>query len=180
MNILENELIRKYFGWSMGPTSVELDDMRIAYFVLAAMQEPIKKGDRYLSIDQYGNVTESSQSSETGWADYHPSALRLPQRFQTPEKKECDHPFKNLVFQTSGILCCLCSKRVKSSCAEKPADDRVENQIREILENTKYYQANFNEYSDALRELVALVRSTDQDYQSVPGREPRSTKEKLK
>lgn len=193
MNLLENELVKKYFGnrhESCPPGCNYGHEEKMAYRILAAMQEPIKKGERYLFIQNY-EVPGSNSSGyqeileiESGY-DYnifHPLFLRLPSGFQTPEKEECDHPFKNLVFQTSGILCCLCSKTVKPSCAEKPTPDPVyccvcgyrgpqenwgthkcfpdpaEEKIKEIIDDQPM---TLNKSVAALRELVALARQHD-------------------
>jgi|HubBroStandDraft_5_1064220.scaffolds.fasta_scaffold149361_2 hypothetical protein len=81
-DILDNELVRKYFSGDAGEHSAEK--------VLRAMQEPIRKGELYLSAlvqwDQ-GCQVQRFDAAIT-WDGFHPNALRLPDRFQAT--KECD------------------------------------------------------------------------------------------
>lgn len=183
MNLLENELVKKYFGnrhESCPPGCNYGHEEKMAYRILAAMQEPIKNGERCLNI--FGKEPIEDIWNGEMKLDLHAYILRLPSGFQTPEKEECDHPFKNLVFQTSGILCCLCSKTVKPSCAEKPTPDPVyccvcgyrgpqenwgthkcfpdpaEEKIKEIIDDQPM---TLNKSVAALRELVALARQHD-------------------
>lgn len=89
MSILDNELVREYFGqWTDRKNSRETQFYeQMSLRVIEAMQQPIKKGDKYLSLIVPGTVSE--QVAEVGTLeDFHPYALRLPDRFQ---KKECGH-----------------------------------------------------------------------------------------
>lgn len=86
MNILENELVRKYFAddctlcqnWPV---------QGLAWHVLNAMQEPIKNNETYLHIGSDGKVIE--RINNDGAVDFkiHVSSLRLPDRFQSTDKK---------------------------------------------------------------------------------------------
>jgi hypothetical protein len=80
MNLLDNELVKKYFcyepagGW--------------AYRVLEAMHQPIAKGERYLWISSEGKEAEKVFTADVAvFEKYHPFFLRLPDRFQTEEEK---------------------------------------------------------------------------------------------
>lgn len=86
MNLLDNPLVRKYFGRGSYeeyspegyPRSVEW----ISYAVLRAMQEPVKEGELYLAIGEYGKVTGPiAFTSSDNWK-FHCQWLRLPDRFQ--------------------------------------------------------------------------------------------------
>lgn len=85
MSILDNELVRKYFGSFAKP-------------VLDAMQQPIRKGERILVIRSHdGSIMEDVAIRD---CDYmHPFDLRLPDEFQ---KKECD------CLCHKGQYCCEC------------------------------------------------------------------------
>ncbi len=103
MNILNNELVRKYFecedsnGWcrrgltpnTIGIAHATYSEWAMAcmtYRILQAMQEPIKIGESYLYVDSDGTVTERTRNyGAVDWA-VHTTCLRLPDRFQ---KQEC-------------------------------------------------------------------------------------------
>ena len=86
-NILDNELVLKYFGDN---SRDPFCNQRMAYNILRAMEEPIKKGDKYLELMVNGIVREKLAEgvSYVVYGDpLHPYYLRLPDRFQ---KQECD------------------------------------------------------------------------------------------
>lgn len=97
MSLLENELIRMYFGFecprSMGCTDPNCYErtIQLAYKVVQAMEEPIKVGEKYLEIDHVSGLCgERVAKYETKGVVFNPWGLRLPSRFQaTVEKKEC-------------------------------------------------------------------------------------------
>lgn len=88
-NLLDNELIRKYFRAEACihvPLSGTCDGC-IALRILCAMQEPIRKGESYLNFANQSDwilLRDCPQEQNS----FHPWGLRLPSRFQ-PEKKEC-------------------------------------------------------------------------------------------
>lgn len=83
MNILENELVRKYFMRQ----DLRTPTHHMAVAILNAMQQPIRRGDLYLSalvqFQQGCQVQTWTYDSE--WDGFHPMALRLPDAFQKPE-----------------------------------------------------------------------------------------------
>lgn len=93
-NILDNALIRKYFGCGKDKGNLHNHgmylecDMEMAKHVLTAMQEPIRKGERYLFLwRDKGYIDDDRASGDIlGW---HVDSLRLPDRFQEAGKKEC-------------------------------------------------------------------------------------------
>lgn len=99
MSILDNELVKKYFECERGCVCKwrGIGDHMCRKIVIA-MQQPIKKGERYLGLDMDGAVCERNiyPSSE----NLHPFSLRLPDQFQpkvtaegteTKEMRYCKH-----------------------------------------------------------------------------------------
>jgi len=103
MSILDNELVRKYFGCEPGTdystpkhehgTFIPCIDW-MGRKVLAAMQEPIRKGESYLNfanMQDWIKIVDSPKDVE----GYHPWGLRLSDKYQPSAiqmgKKECDH-----------------------------------------------------------------------------------------
>src|ERR1700680_3587306 len=88
VDLLNDPLIRKYFGDIPNCKPSEYP-MAVAYRVLLAMQEPIRKGERYLYIDSLNGliVQEKMLKGEVvGIPAFHPFYLRLPAAHQ---KREC-------------------------------------------------------------------------------------------
>jgi hypothetical protein len=90
MNILDNELVRKYFGCQHKANGRNLICDCVAgdapQKILEAMQQPIRKGEYILQIMPSGEIHDKN-----AWVDYdglHLDLLRLPDRFQ---KKKCPH-----------------------------------------------------------------------------------------
>lgn len=92
-DLLDNELVRKYFG--CGPLTACCGNLdggmpveHMSYRILRAMQQPIKKGERYLvgthqDTDMWGVVEKTWEGTDIrGW---HTAYLRLPDRFQKQE-----------------------------------------------------------------------------------------------
>lgn len=94
-DILENDLVRKYFGCEKGAHGAcdgkRNDCMeRTAFRVLKSMQEPIRKGEQAMWL-WYRQVHDDwivGPWDGTKLDDYHPYVLRLPDRFQTAGKKD--------------------------------------------------------------------------------------------
>lgn len=85
-NILDNKLVRKYFYPS------DCSTFQAAYNVLIALQQPIRKGERYLTThDNGGTWKEQTITGAPADEPFHPYLLRLPDAFQKQEKKECHH-----------------------------------------------------------------------------------------
>lgn len=80
MDIIDNALIRKYFGREdkESPNT----PAGIAYDVLMAMQEPIRKGERILLIDSPRLEAVSESIMNYAINGFHPWYVRLPSRFQ--------------------------------------------------------------------------------------------------
>lgn len=107
MNILENELVRKYFGCHCPPEQNTLagyhpencSDKAIALRILQAMQEPIKKGESYLNSANKNDWIRLDDCP-IDIEDFHPFGLRLPDQFQSPKPStaKCLH-------KTSGCYC---------------------------------------------------------------------------
>lgn len=98
MKLLENDLVRKYFG-DQGDTIMLkccLDrigslDERMALRVLNAMEQPIRPGDHYLGYWFSENTFKEDVAAIGNIEPYHPEMLRLPDRFQpTPPPACCD------------------------------------------------------------------------------------------
>lgn len=120
MNILDNALVLKYFGWEYpcghanGPTGMRIYcDACLSLNVLLAMQEPIQKGERILEWCQVG-VQETIASYDM--EEYHPINLRLPTRFQAQEKKDVEVWEK---WDTCGI----CKQAVSHTCHPPPSEN---------------------------------------------------------
>ena len=166
MDLLDNPLIRKYFGDE--DTNNPCTPAGIAWNVLRAMQEPIKKGDWYLWCD--GN----EDTKERVWRDplpgrfeenFHPHYLRLPDRFQKQEQK-CNescvcyekkptpepriHPY---VWKGSEPEKCFCGNNVDAQTGKCKPKDEVEEKIKAIM-----YHCSSHIAENQLRELVALAR----------------------
>lgn len=83
-SMLDNELVQKYFACK---DHGQFRHECIANRVLIAMQQPIRKGERYLNLMPNGNIEEGLFSGMI-WKDasceqsYHPHFLRLPSAFQ--------------------------------------------------------------------------------------------------
>jgi hypothetical protein len=90
MNILDDKYVRRYFRHCDDQTH-DCDGWRstISEAVLKAMQEPIRKGERYLLID-CEIICEKIAESNTLDHGKHLGSLRLPDRFQTAGK-DCQH-----------------------------------------------------------------------------------------
>lgn len=102
-SILDNERVWKYFG------SGNQDSRGVAYEILRAMQEPIRKGERYLLHrqipDMYGEAVYEGEEilSVKG---FHPFALRLPDKFQTAGCNCGCHDPGNTNDGQYGQVCC--------------------------------------------------------------------------
>ena len=133
MNLLENELIKKYFGCYKKDCQNRGDE-EMACNVLHAMQEPIKKGDKFLFNERVDIWTEQTENCEDNY--FHPFRLRLPDAFQ--EKKEESLP-------------CGCHK----------TPDPVEEKINKIMFEF-WNDERVNKFSmlSLLRDLVDLARKT--------------------
>lgn len=92
MSILDNELVRKYFSCDPLDTTqcsrcfhghgAECYGYDTARRVIAAMERPIKKGDRALFVPNCGPVVEEEYGASFAPPHRHPQWLLLPDRFQ--------------------------------------------------------------------------------------------------
>lgn len=90
-DLLDNELVRKYFGCPANDCREHVPcytvEQHMAFRVLHAMQQSIKKGERYLNwSDNDGGFYETMAQGDHDAENPHWGVLRLPDRFQ---KKEC-------------------------------------------------------------------------------------------
>jgi len=156
-SLLENELVQKYFAiddWDGGCKRCD------AQAVLRAMQEPIRKGDKYLFWKLVPEImTCATEDLETTW---HPDYLRLPDRFQTERKEKCLFCAKE-----SGECKCLENLRAhRCWCGndnqyhEPAKPSGVEEAIREIRGWVYEHDRECADecIEDKLRNLVDLVR----------------------
>jgi hypothetical protein len=105
MNILDNDLVLKYFpcpeaSWNNHNPAHWCDATR-AKLVLASTQQPIKAGERYLFVQSDGNVRELTMPLDLQHVQtyFHPQYLRLPDRYQPKDTGpitcgECKRPFE--------------------------------------------------------------------------------------
>lgn len=149
MTLLENELVRKYFGaceHGDSLTSPCLCRFGYASRVLEAMQEPMKKGDKYLAWDIHGAWMEKvSPNGTADFVTFHPYDLPLPSRFQPPENRV------HVCGQCPNCGPLVCQK------PPEPKVDEVEAKARRIAETFGNSDGNADLLYDALRDLVALV-----------------------
>jgi hypothetical protein len=162
--LLENPLVKKYFGGHPGKHIDGMCDDLISMRVLDAMCQPIKKGDRILFSDNsdQGNIKE-----EIAVLDYSPwwqicgVRLRLPDEFQ---KTECPNLF----------LTCSCGMKCEHKPAPEPEKCNHSNCIHDgvirsssAVEKKKDETINYIEkyvhmgLATTLRELIALARAHD-------------------
>jgi hypothetical protein len=85
VSLLENELVRRFFGECEDHLGCNRDCM--SRHILDAMQQPIKKGERYL-FHNGEKLTEFTVTGAEADEPFHPLLLRLPDKFQP--KQECD------------------------------------------------------------------------------------------
>lgn len=94
MKYLDDELIIKYFSCH-DPEDSEYCLGDFAQSVLKAMSEPIREGDRYLSatknFDRINWVELINRDPALVIDDWHPYALRLPERLQSQHCPTCGH-----------------------------------------------------------------------------------------
>lgn len=75
-DLLDNQLVLLYF-------QPNIKEMRAnADLVMRGMQEPIKVGERMLQLSPDGLSWEETKA-EGNWQVFHPTALRLPNKYQS-------------------------------------------------------------------------------------------------
>lgn len=118
----------------------------LVYSLLKAMEEPIKKGERYLGYWFSDNSIQEHTANQDNKEPYHPVMLRLPSQFQ-PSREMCERK------------CCDC----KCEYCTKP--DPVEERLKSI--SWKIWKNAFTGPKDTqdaivreLRELVELASKT--------------------
>lgn len=178
MNILDNELVRKYFGCESNDckslSGVDHDWLSCMSFrILRAMQEPIRKGERYLDVNGFW-IKESIQEHDwdTCW---HPVRFRLPDSFQKRED-----PHKGRMLNYCGHQ--NCEYEIKWSCGneystlDKPeppkcecgidtyyhkcqTKDPVEGKIQDLMQYCVWGPKDHKWFVGMLRELVDLARA---------------------
>lgn len=128
--LLGNELVKKYFGYKPGeiipcnnPQTFYVEE-RMAYRILQAMSEPIKKGEKYLLSNRLKEVTE--HEGQIDYGTWHPVALRLPDRFQPPPEQKSESVKQHCwcLGEAQNVFCCQCEHR---PCHKiKPPPERKE------------------------------------------------------
>lgn len=127
MNILDNELVRKYFaGCDHASDSFNsgcLCRLNYAAKILRAMQQPIREGDRMLRVASTGFVDDQTAG---GLIDdpLHFEYLRLPDRFQKAECQICNGEY--ILFSRVGAIWNVCGKHLRPNCNPPKPDDAVE------------------------------------------------------
>lgn len=161
MNILENELVRKYFGENDSRSQDRRTNWAMSHRILRAMQEPIKKGEGILQIMSDDRVIEKTEAYGDHF-NLHLDLLRLPDRFQKQECQFCETykihicdpkptPEPDLSWKCHcGVL--YPSELHKQNCKPK---DEVEEKLKVI---EKVCSMNGLNLGINLRELVALAR----------------------
>lgn len=176
-SLLDHELVRKYFGddsdnyRSLGPV-----EDRISARILTAMQEPIRKGERYLKNISHPTDWYVYDNQSTDIFGFHPYALRLPDRFQKRgEESHCDgcrcteptnENFASSILKKSmpsSERCPPMAHPGQSSCPNCRPKDAVEEKIDELAEDWRDDSSSENKefYVKHLRALVALARKHD-------------------
>lgn len=172
MNILDNDLVKKYFGCgeSEHPIYHQCNEPRtLALAIIKAMQEPIRKGDKYLTnsaitdIHRYGDFDREMTALDDIQYPFHPFHLRLPDQFQTAGKKECACLEHHCYCLCHGNFCKKCDKQIYN----EPQPDAVEEKIKEIvwgINNKKGFE--FPSGSHLVASLRELVRLAQEHYRS--------------
>lgn len=126
-SILDNELVKRYFSapndtpWVSDFPYPEKEFMALR--VLKAMEEPVKEGELYLAISEYGKVKgPQAFTSSDNWK-FHCQWLRLPDSFQKSREKENVSDYQ--------LKCDNCEGHFVHSCSGKKPDP-VEEKISEI------------------------------------------------
>lgn len=94
-SILDNELVKKYFGccpeftcavnhYRKDKPETWIDYRCISERIIRAMQEPIRKGERILLTHDNGKTWEETTMAGQADEPFHPNCLRLPGKFQGP------------------------------------------------------------------------------------------------
>lgn len=139
-NILDNELVKKYFGVNEPEPYYGHGWGRTAQAVLHAMQEPIRLHEKHLQIlESNGEIIEIQTSIE--YFGFHPYHLRLPDKFQ---KRECESH------------CCEYHKIHDCTC--QPQRDEVEEKIEWLVSNMPDITKQL--WKEHLRELVRLAKKS--------------------
>lgn len=184
--LLDNELVRKYFY--PGPNYAEWKrDGLMAISVLDAMQTPIRQGERYLFLNENGDITVSIFEGEsTPLCIIHPYILRLPDAYQKQEvpmaefytcrKDNCPCASHVRISPTpspekceSGCLhenhryklpCPDCEAKPTNAMEEKIHIPNIENKIQKIIYNWNFKEVSKDQKFSDLRDLVRLARET--------------------
>jgi hypothetical protein len=166
MSLLDNELVRKYFDVPIrGPNTMESEVRQwMSLRIIEAMQAPIKRGERFLVVN---NVDNEIRVLEEIWGgkDYfgpHFYELRLPDRFQwkfeLPRKKlhECN--------------CEFCGSPETLALGETDEEQKIRTAPYAVEEKIQSLSFNENKWAiqhesgkwlaKELRDLVALARKT--------------------
>jgi hypothetical protein len=161
MNLLDNELVKKYFH------DDDVDD-QYGYKILEAMHQPIAKGERYLWINSEGKEAGKVFTADVAvFEKYHPFFLRLPDRFQT---KECQHMFcclhgnpqpapeRGNCVHGPNAQCDSCNTRSPEAAVEE-MKDKIHLYFQCLRQTAHYHCDDTNcQVLIYLRELLKLAR----------------------
>lgn len=168
-NILDNPLIRKYFGNETPGGIIHCDDPKtfqyqdwIAGNVLRSMQEPIRPGEKFL-CGTSGMWRETENRSGFCASEFHPFSLRLPPSFQ---KKECGPGVvRNGIYECACVRQpapeperCACGQNlnvphISDRCKpSEPVEEKIEWLIANMPDITRPL------WREHLRALVRLAR----------------------
>lgn len=144
-SILDNELVKKYFCDGINHMAVN---------VLAAMQEPIHRGDKLIELggaldDYVARITFADDRDFNGWHAYF---LRVPDRFQKREC-ECACHLEECRGKHHQKVICQCGHYGLS-----PTSDAVEGKIKEIRDIQDQGERTWMAIEKHLRDLVRLAR----------------------
>ena len=161
MSILDDAKVRQYFykgKCEIPPYNCEGHQNCMALRVLAAMEAPIKKGERYLSIwtnplNVKEDVADADFPKSYKWYfndNYHPCELRLPNRFQEP-KVEHKHDWR----------CWMCAAPLDLPPPSAPkCGSNLDSKVKDLMNRKRLVGGSeWAIISEAdLGELVELVR----------------------
>lgn len=180
MTLLDNDKVRGYFGLETCEHVKKNDACCSGCFaklVITAMQQPIKKGERYLDIHPF-NPEPQVRSWESPNGDqtlpFHGYDLRLPDRFQPVHqssnggKKECQHYITCESCQSHVDIkpvpepekCCprgALGNRHSDLCHKNPSS-AVEEKIKECRNHYAQDVMDGDEFENHLRALVKLAQ----------------------
>lgn len=173
MRLLENEKVKEYFGCKdCAHKNIHECRWEMSFWILNAMQQPIRKGDRILIGSNWRKIEESHWTFDDNSGANGPIMLRLPDKFQRKEsdgmKCGCgltwkthhrfDGPcyvFENMPQPTDIYKDCKRDHLHSGLCFFY--SEAVEEKIKEIVHEFKWSGTPTARKYEALRELVRIA-----------------------